>query len=429
MSETNDAEANLTETPVAEESLLDLIKGEDDDENRKEEDDEGNFDSPTPNVPARKRKASKTDDESVGRNNDKQGVTSNVKDNSNIEESGTTQRSTKGATGTGRSNPIKRPPMSKAREIRLEQNRKAAQESRRRKKIMVEELQRSVIFFSKANGTLKQQNDELHRLLISAQAQVQALEASQRANNPATGTAVSQTTTQGDTQAGGVPSTASADGKTNNTSASSSANDAIAQAQQAVAASLATAIQPAAATGGTPAAAFGAASAPSIESSNDAATVGACPPGNTGANTQVLAFQQAYLQAMGMGAQGGGSIPNSQQTQTPHGAEAYANPLNQFALQQANFATLAGMPVSAAPAAQVAAAPGVAANPGIFQYSAGALQFANAANQMQASAAATSMGIPAGLTGGLGGSATAAATPSPTIPPPAAAKVEQEDVS
>uniref|UniRef100_A0A8J9SN82 BZIP domain-containing protein n=1 Tax=Phaeodactylum tricornutum TaxID=2850 RepID=A0A8J9SN82_PHATR len=62
--------------------------------------------------------------------------------------------------------------MPKAREIRLEQNRKAARESRRRKKVMIEELQRSVIFFSRANGTLKQQNDELTRLLMQAQTQV-----------------------------------------------------------------------------------------------------------------------------------------------------------------------------------------------------------------------------------------------------------------
>lgn len=71
---------------------------------------------------------------------------------------------------------LKRPTPSKAREIRLEQNRKAARESRRRKKSMVEELQRSVIFFSRANNTLKHQNDELTRLLMQAQAQVAALE-------------------------------------------------------------------------------------------------------------------------------------------------------------------------------------------------------------------------------------------------------------
>jgi hypothetical protein len=67
-------------------------------------------------------------------------------------------------------------PMPKAREVRLEQNRKAARESRRRKKIMIEELQRSVVFFSRANSTLKQQNDELQRMLIQSQARVSAFE-------------------------------------------------------------------------------------------------------------------------------------------------------------------------------------------------------------------------------------------------------------
>merc|ERR1712107_368632 len=72
--------------------------------------------------------------------------------------------------------PVKRAPMSKAREVILEQNRKAARESRRRKKIMIEELQRSVIFFSRANATLKQQNDELQRMLLTAQARASAYE-------------------------------------------------------------------------------------------------------------------------------------------------------------------------------------------------------------------------------------------------------------
>jgi hypothetical protein len=76
--------------------------------------------------------------------------------------------------------PLNRAPMSKAREIRLEQNRKAARESRRRKKNMIEELQRSVIFFSRANSTLKQQNDELTRHLVQAQTQVAAIESGQQ---------------------------------------------------------------------------------------------------------------------------------------------------------------------------------------------------------------------------------------------------------
>lgn len=80
--------------------------------------------------------------------------------------------------------PLNRPPMSKAREVRLEQNRKAARESRRRKKVMVEELQRSVIFFTRANSTLKSQNEELERLLLHAQSQVQAFEKDQKPQAP-----------------------------------------------------------------------------------------------------------------------------------------------------------------------------------------------------------------------------------------------------
>ena len=70
----------------------------------------------------------------------------------------------------------KRGPISKAREIRLEQNRKAARQSRRRKKVMIEELQRSVIFFSRSNGVLKQQNDDLQRLVMNARSQVSQME-------------------------------------------------------------------------------------------------------------------------------------------------------------------------------------------------------------------------------------------------------------
>ena len=77
-------------------------------------------------------------------------------------------------------------PMSKAREVRLDQNRKAARESRRRKKTMIEELQRSVIFFSRANGTLKQQNDELSRLLMQAQSQMSTMNAATGQPAPAT---------------------------------------------------------------------------------------------------------------------------------------------------------------------------------------------------------------------------------------------------
>jgi hypothetical protein len=92
--------------------------------------------------------------------------------------------------------PLKRAPMPKAKEIRLEQNRKAARESRRRKKIMVEELQRSVIFFSRANTTLKQQNEELQRILLQAQSQIQSFENANNTQVPATTTATVPTATE-----------------------------------------------------------------------------------------------------------------------------------------------------------------------------------------------------------------------------------------
>ena len=55
-----------------------------------------------------------------------------------------------------------------SRALRLAQNRKAARESRRRKKALVEELQRSLVFFSRTNATLKQQNEDLTRRLLEA---------------------------------------------------------------------------------------------------------------------------------------------------------------------------------------------------------------------------------------------------------------------
>jgi hypothetical protein len=60
----------------------------------------------------------------------------------------------------------------KAKALRLDQNRKAARESRKRKKVMIEELQRSLVFFSKANAALKHKNDDLARLLVAAHAEL-----------------------------------------------------------------------------------------------------------------------------------------------------------------------------------------------------------------------------------------------------------------
>jgi len=53
------------------------------------------------------------------------------------------------------------------RRKRLELNRKAAQESRRRKKLRIEELQRSVVFLTRENGELREQNDLLRQMLAA----------------------------------------------------------------------------------------------------------------------------------------------------------------------------------------------------------------------------------------------------------------------
>lgn len=51
------------------------------------------------------------------------------------------------------------------RQKRLELNRKAAQESRRRKKLRTEELQRSVVFLTRENMDLREQNDLLRQMI------------------------------------------------------------------------------------------------------------------------------------------------------------------------------------------------------------------------------------------------------------------------
>lgn len=53
------------------------------------------------------------------------------------------------------------------RRKRLELNRKAAQESRRRKKLRIEELQRSVVFLTRENSELREQNELLRQMLAT----------------------------------------------------------------------------------------------------------------------------------------------------------------------------------------------------------------------------------------------------------------------
>ena len=55
---------------------------------------------------------------------------------------------------------------SKKKQERLEQNRISARESRKRKKTMIEELQRTVITLSRENKDLNERNEQLRRQLI-----------------------------------------------------------------------------------------------------------------------------------------------------------------------------------------------------------------------------------------------------------------------
>jgi len=73
--------------------------------------------------------------------------------------------------------------ISAAKSRRLEQNRRAAIESRRRKKVMVEELQRSVAFYTKANASLSLHNRELETKLILAKQRVQQIGAQATVNH------------------------------------------------------------------------------------------------------------------------------------------------------------------------------------------------------------------------------------------------------
>ena len=223
----------------------------------------------------------------------------------------------------------------KGREVRLEQNRKAAKESRRRKKVMVEELQRSVIFFSRANSTLKQQNNELTRLLIEAQMQVKKAETDSTeadASNIKTEAPQSPAPTEVMT----LSSTAT------NTSAAAAAAD---QASQQLNAQL-VATQALYESQGFPAAAARAA-AQAMNSSAGAplsfATATAMlppPPMQPGATMQAMAnFQQAAAAAMQAAIQGmhglGGMASLAATVPGVNAAQSFTDTMTALAMQQA----------------------------------------------------------------------------------------------
>jgi bZIP transcription factor len=221
----------------------------------------------------------------------------------------------------------------KGREIRLEQNRKAAKESRRRKKVMVEELQRSVIFFSRANSTLKQQNNELTRLLIEAQMQVKKAESPNEAEAPTTMETPQSPPPAATTVAvAPAPMTASV--------AQTAAND---QASQQLSAQL-VATQALYESQGFPAAAARAA-AQAMNSSAGAplpfaAATGMMPPPpmQTGATMQAMAnFQQAAAAAMQAAIQGMHGLGGMSALALPgvNAAQSFTDTMTALAMQQA----------------------------------------------------------------------------------------------
>jgi hypothetical protein len=234
-------------------------------------------------------------------------------------------------------------PTVKARKVRLDQNRKAAKESRRRKKCMIEELQRSVIFFSRANGTLKQQNDELSRLLIQAQAQTSSIEGGQK---------------QAAVDVKVVPSFTANPSHAKPASEGEQENSSSRQAQQAQAQAVAT--QAVYESQGFPAAAARAVaqtinggSAPvspsPVASAPSPSTAMAIPAMQTGATMQAMAsFQQAATAAMQSAMLGMQDIPGmnmSQLAAQPVGAnaqQAYTDTMTALAMQQAAAAAVAG---------------------------------------------------------------------------------------
>lgn len=286
------------------------------------------------NVPMKKRKKAE-DGESEIAEMDEEAKRVKVESEDDLKDQGLL------AHGDEDLKPLKRPPMSKAREIRLEQNRKAARESRRRKKVMIEELQRSVIFFSRANGTLKQQNDELSRLLMQAQAQIAAAESGQQAaqgqeaHQQASGNEASQDQT--------APPQAAPAAAQQQMQYQNMAQQAQAQAVATQAMYESQGFPPAAAraaaqtiNASTPAPATAAAQTPGAGANPS------LPPMQPGATMQAMAnFQQAAAAAMqaamGMNPASAAAAANGSQpaAAAPTPQQTYTDTLNALAMQQA----------------------------------------------------------------------------------------------
>ncbi|KAL7580076.1 hypothetical protein ACA910_005061 [Epithemia clementina (nom. ined.)] len=219
----------------------------------------------------------------------------------------------------------------RAREIRLEQNRKAARESRRRKKVMIEELQRSVIFFSRANGTLKQQSEELTRFLMQAQMQIAAIESHK---------GTTSTLTNSSSSASGKAQDIKED--LNLEQANIIATQAMYESKGFPAAAARAAAQ---AIGGNPKL-----STSTMEAKETTKSPPSIPPMEPGATMQAMAnFQQAAAVAMqsAMGQmQNVLGVSLSQLSAVPAGTnaqQAYTDTMTALAMQQAAAAAAAGM--------------------------------------------------------------------------------------
>jgi hypothetical protein len=111
---------------------------------------------------------------------------------------------------------------------------------------MIEELQRSVVFFSRANATLKQQNDELQRLLFASQARVQAFENEKNHSPTANDNTVSHSPNPTTSTSNASTDAAAASNQTTNTTDNGPNKIDLQAAQQAVASAQAQAAQVAA---------------------------------------------------------------------------------------------------------------------------------------------------------------------------------------
>jgi hypothetical protein len=219
----------------------------------------------------------------------------------------------------------------KGRALRLEQNRKAAMESRRRKKIMIEELQRSVVFFSRANGALRHQNDDLTRLLMKARSYIGDLEAGKKE-----GMASSMTVTQTTSVESGVRE--QMETSLDQAHAEAVAAQAAYESQGFPAAAARAAAQTMSGTSLLAEIPVAAAPAPPT----------AIPPMQTGATMQAMAnFQQAATAAMQAAIQGMQCIPGvnmSLLAAAPVGAnaqQAFTDTMTALAMQQVAHAAAA----------------------------------------------------------------------------------------